>query len=236
MRAQTLFLALGCLLLVGCAGRDLNVMCDAAKEAQATPNISPADRATVFASLADQRLSRFGDARKLFQALAMVDPTQKYQLLKQGAAEMGHPEWDCPAIAAFFAPEPACPLWKNAKSVTVRAQSGRADFFREIRYQLDAGSMQVHDSDPSADGKEEKKEPRVTKKTITLAPSDQAKVERGLRAICPSQEQRAHACAPGGCMSLEVKSEAGVVRVEDVDVVKDAATILEPFFPELRRQ
>ena len=94
---------------VGCAGRDLKVLCSAAEEALHDSSVPPDERATRFAEKVDRGLSRFGDIRKAVQAVAVADPNQKYELLKAAAAEVGYPEWDCPALKELLAPSPSAP-------------------------------------------------------------------------------------------------------------------------------
>jgi len=85
----------------GCAGRDLEALCDATQDRNLAL-ASPEHRAALWARAADDRLSRFGGVRKAFTAIAGADPRQKYALLKQAAAEVGHPEWECPALKSIL--------------------------------------------------------------------------------------------------------------------------------------
>jgi hypothetical protein len=93
------------LSLSACAGRDLDVLCEEATAAEQNTAADPALRALQFAQRVDERLSPWGDVRKIVQALAAASPEMKYQLLMVGAAETGHPEWRCPALERMFAPQ-----------------------------------------------------------------------------------------------------------------------------------
>lgn len=232
------------LLLAGCAGSDLKSVCDVATEYSTKP-IDPAQKAAAMAQAIDERVSRFGDTRKIFSAIANVAPEQRYAVLRQGAKEMGHPEWTCPALEAMWKPEApkaetgfagkVCAPWAGAASLVARTQAGRGDFFRELRYDFRSGVLAVSDSDPFATG-QEAKEPRVVEKTRTLVGQERARVEFGVIAVCPGEEALKAACAPGGCSRLEVKNGSGLVKIEDGPTVQAVTKVLTPFFPELRAQ
>ncbi|MBL8611058.1 MAG: hypothetical protein JNL38_27190 [Myxococcales bacterium] len=129
----------------------------------------------------------------------------------------------------------SCALWaKGVRRVTTRAQAGRGDFFRELRFDLAAESVEVHDSDPFATGKEEKA-PRVLQKTKKLAAAEKDALVKGTSAVCPGADAMKRQCAPGGCSRLEVTDASGATtKVEDPATVQAIADLMAKHFPELR--
>lgn len=144
-----------------------------------------------------------------------------------------------PAVAASAAQASSspssCALWSGVSKVTARSQAGRGDFFRELRYDFTNGTLEVDDSDPFVNGKEEAK-PRVLAKSRKLSLSERAHVENELPTVCPSAQAMAAACAPGGCLRLVVRTKSGETKVEDVDTVMAVMKLLAPMFSELRKQ
>jgi hypothetical protein len=93
----------------------------------------------------------------------------------------------------------------------------------------------VHDSDPFATGKEEKK-PRVIDRTLTLPAADREALGRELMALCPTPAELGRACAPGGCSRLEVTTRAkGTAKLEDSPIVAKVMARLAAQFPEIRK-
>ncbi|HEY3447450.1 MAG TPA: hypothetical protein VGK67_13850 [Myxococcales bacterium] len=225
----------------GCAGRDLTILCEVATEYSAKPGLEPSERAQLTAKTLDERLSRSGELRKTLSAVAMVEPAAKYALIKQSAKEMGHPEWECPALQAQLAPStPAaggtrCVPWEGASSLVVREQGGRGDFFREFYFDFGTGEVRLHDSDPFASGQEEKV-PRVLKQEKTVEGAQREALVKSLLSICPSEEARKRECAPGGCSRLEVGGGSRIARVDDPETVTAVMKVFSPLFPGLRNR
>lgn len=111
--------------------------------------------------------------------------------------------------------------------------AGRADFFRQFRYEFASASLSVEDSDPFASGSEARV-PRVTRKTLSLAPGQKKKIEEGLRALCPSEADLKQRCAPGGCVGLEILGPSTLI-VQHHATALAAQWLFEPLFPEIRQ-
>lgn len=224
------------LMLCSCAGQDLAALCDVANEHSKKADVAPSMRTRLFVEDVYSRVGRFGDTRKAFAATAMLEPARRYEHMKQAAKDMGHPEWECPALKTIdgFAPEvPRCAPWDGAVSFVVREQAGRGDFFREFAVDFRPPRVIVHDSDPFATGAEEK-DPRVIKKEVALEGERFEAVKKALFAICPSEEARKRECAPGGCSRLEVADGRKIVKVDDPETVVAVMKVFAPLFPELR--
>ena len=142
-----------------------------------------------------------------------------------------------PAASSTVASRTApCAPWGNVGFVAVASTvAGRADFERKITYDDAKGIVSMHDSDPFANGKEEKT-PRVIEKSKTLTPEEHRAVTVDLIQICPNDAAMKVQCAPGGCARLEVTSEGKKVVVEDHVTVGAVMKRLETFFPEVRKQ
>ena len=80
------------------------MMCTTAEEVQAElGTVTDArQRHHVWASKVDPKLS--GDAKTVFRAIGgmSLDPKKKYEILQQGAAECGVPNYRCDAIQKLF--------------------------------------------------------------------------------------------------------------------------------------
>jgi len=140
-----------------------------------------------------------------------------------------------PTAAVVPSSFPSCPFWRGARSLKVRANAGRGDFFREFRYDFGTGQVDVDDSDPFATGPETKA-PRVIQRSLRLSPADKARSEQALFSSCPSDADAKRSCAPGGCLRLEVQGAGGPPSLDDCDTARGALKTFEPFFPELRPQ
>lgn len=140
-----------------------------------------------------------------------------------------------PSTATATAERGSCALWaRGVRRVSTRTQAGRGDFFRELRFDPSAESVEVHDSDPFATGKEEKA-PRVLQRTKKLAASEKDALVKGMFAVCPGADAMKRQCAPGGCSRLEVTDSSGATtKVEDAETVQAVAALMARHFPELR--
>jgi len=135
----------------------------------------------------------------------------------------------------------ACEYWGGRGfSLTVRSGGSHALQFRELGYDDATGVVRVHDSDLFATGVEAK-EPRVTKRTVTLAPADRDSLSNELTAWCPAPEELESAEAMGGGTTmLEVRTAQGTkararfVPNVGADVARKTFRRLERYFPELR--
>jgi hypothetical protein len=93
------------LLLVwatACAGRDMDKVCPIAEEVYRDASIPAEEKVLTFARRVDDAVWSSG-AKNVFRALEMVSHADKYEVLKAGAAELGRPDWECPALRDAFA-------------------------------------------------------------------------------------------------------------------------------------
>jgi hypothetical protein len=118
----------------------------------------------------------------------------------------------------------------GADVVEVGARGGHAALHRIIRYSRVSGTLTVDDSDPFASG-QEKRTPRITRKSIRLDARDREAVERILASVLPDSAALDRRCFPGGCRWIELDGDD---RLEDNDIAGRALAELSRFFPELR--
>ncbi len=89
---------------IGCSNYDKQFehMCQSAKEVRADSALQPSQRMRIWADKVDAKVS--GKAKKTFDALGgmSVEPKQRYETLKTGAAECGVEGWQCDEILKLF--------------------------------------------------------------------------------------------------------------------------------------
>ena len=104
MKARAALIALA---LVGCTSQrarmDLNHVCQAAEKAiQATESQRQAE---IFYGELEKYWFK-SNVKTGLDAIAMADPAQRYELLRQAAEDLGVRDWHCPALRQLW-PEPS---------------------------------------------------------------------------------------------------------------------------------
>lgn len=100
------------LLLSACASPrdDLAAICDEATKlttgrAGYEGHRADAELATVFASRVSARLGS-SEIERAWSALGSAETGVRYEMMRMTAAEVGVPDWECPALREVWPPEP----------------------------------------------------------------------------------------------------------------------------------
>lgn len=84
---------------------DFRMICEEATRAAASTGSSD-DKRTRFADAVTRKLRTDG-ARKTLDSAGALSDSAKHAVLRQGAAELGIADWQCPAIATIYGPQSA---------------------------------------------------------------------------------------------------------------------------------
>jgi len=90
--------------LLGCADapkRDLDRLCEIAGEVRARGDLDESTRAAELARRAEAEIES-KELRNMFEAMAVVEPSKRREVLRRGAEEIGGSSWSCPALDAMF--------------------------------------------------------------------------------------------------------------------------------------
>jgi hypothetical protein len=112
--------------VVACGGpaRDLDVVCEEATKAVARTDV-PADmRVVVWQRQCVERVSRGSPVGNTLRLLAGIDPSRKAQEFYRTAADLGRPDWRCPAIEELWPPGPRPTGGTPAQAVPLGVDAG----------------------------------------------------------------------------------------------------------------
>ncbi len=105
-RAYTVPCLVLALLAPGCTHRDLNVLCESAKEAVTEQDVTR--QKTRLGILIAGQVTKTGKVRVALDDIEFLDPPAKYPALKAAVGRLGHPDWSCPELERILsAPDEA---------------------------------------------------------------------------------------------------------------------------------
>lgn len=82
---------------------ELARLCSIAEQVSARPDLDESQRGTEMARRWEQELTT-PELRAMFEAMAVVAPGERVQVVRRVAAEVGVPDWRCPVVEQYYAP------------------------------------------------------------------------------------------------------------------------------------
>jgi hypothetical protein len=100
LRCGVLWLILS--MQAACLHRDLDSLCQLAKDVVAEPRHAPSQRYEVWLAQVQQSWQTTRAASTLLETLQTLPPGQRYAEVQRYAQQAGHHRWKCPELAAVL--------------------------------------------------------------------------------------------------------------------------------------
>jgi hypothetical protein len=119
-----------------------------------------------------------------------------------------------------------CAMWGGrGYKLKYHYQGGDVRWHRTFEYDDASGSLKVDDGDTKL---------VVTRHALTLTPQQRDELSQALSNVCPTSDDLAVRCAPGGCVRVEVTTSDGKsTLVESWAGSETIANRLKKYFPQL---